>query len=74
MCSEGVLATELTRENVNGDSFYDFLRGSLIPVMQPFNGTDSHSILIMDNCSVHRIVEVRGLLQSAGIPFSSTII
>ena len=35
--SEGVLATEGT---VNGDRFYDFLRG----MMQPFNGTNAHSI------------------------------
>ena len=52
---------------MHGDRFYEFLRGSLIPVLQPFNGTNSHSILIMDNCSVHHIVEVRGLLQCVGI-------
>lgn len=35
--------------------------------MMPYNGTNPHSIIIMDNCSVHHIVEVRDLLHKAGI-------
>ena len=30
ICSDAVLATELTTNTVNGDRFYDFLRGTLI--------------------------------------------
>ena len=67
--SEGVLATEFVKGTVNGDRFYDFLRGTLIPMMQPFNGTNAHSVMIMDNCSVHHVSEVKDLLQSAGIAF-----
>ena len=44
---------------------YDFIRGSLIPNMQPFPG--ELSILIMDNCSIHHVQEVKDILEAAGI-------
>ncbi len=52
---------------MHGLEFFDFLRGTLIPNMMTYNGTNAHSIVIMDNCSVHHIAEVRDLLQQAGI-------
>lgn len=36
-------------------------------MMQPFNGTNSHSVLIMGNCSIHHVSEVRELLRTASI-------
>ena len=36
-------------------------------MMSYYNGTNPHSIIIMDNCSVHHIAEVRDLLHQAGI-------
>ena len=35
--------------------------------MMPYNGTNPHSVLILDNCSVHHIHEVKDLLHQAGI-------
>ena len=35
--------------------------------MMPFNWTNPHSILILDNCSVHHIPEVKHLLKQSGI-------
>lgn len=67
MSSSTVLALEVIKETVNGDRFFDFLRGTLIPQMHPFDGQSSNSILVLDNCTVHHVVEVRQLLQSAGI-------
>ena len=67
IASSGVLTVELTKDTVNGDSFFDFIRGTLIPHMRPFDGISPHSILIMDNCSVHHVNEVREVLQQAGI-------
>ena len=51
--SSGVVATETTTQSVNGDYFFDFLRGTLLPHMQPFDGLNEHSILILDNGSIH---------------------
>ena len=64
MSSEGVEAYELTTctGSNNGDKFVDFVRGSLIPVTQPF--PDRHSIVIMDNCSIHHVQAVKDLFDS----------
>ena len=64
--SSGLLTVELTKATVNGDNFFDFIRGTLIPHMRPFDGVSPHSILIMDNRSVHHVNEVREVLQQAG--------
>ena len=58
---------ELTYGTVHGDIFADFVRGTLIPEMEPFNGNPKKSIVIMDNCSIHHIEKVRELLDDAGI-------
>ena len=33
--------------------------------MQPF--PDKHSVVIMDNCSIHHVAEVKDLIEDAGI-------
>ena len=67
MTSEGMLTTDVTMGHLNGEKFYDFLRGTLIPMMRLFDGTNPHSVLILDNCSVHHTEEVTELLTGAGI-------
>jgi len=41
--------------------------GTLLPQMQPYDGQNEHSVLIVDNCSVHHIQEVKDLLSHAEI-------
>jgi len=53
MCTTGILAVDLISGTVNGEKFFDYVRGSLIPQMSPFDGTSPRSIAILDNCS-HR--------------------
>ena len=65
MSVDGMISLELVKGSVNGDIFFDFLRGSLIPNMQHF--PNPHSVLIMDNCSIHHTERVTDLLQQAGI-------
>ena len=65
MSSDGVETYELTTGSTNGDKFVDFVRGSLIPITQPF--PDTHSIVIMDNCSVHHVQAVKDLFDSSGV-------
>ena len=75
--SEGLLGVELTYNSVDSDKFFDFIWGTFIPNMQPFDGSNSKSIVIMDNCSIHHVEPVKELLKDAGIlliflpPFSS---
>ena len=67
MSSDGMVALDVTTSTVNGETFFDFLRGTLIPNMLPFNGSNPRSILLLDNCSVHHSREVKDLLDRAGI-------
>lgn len=53
MSSTGIVAVDLTTNNVNGDIFFDILRASVIPNMMPFNGTNPHSITIVQ-CTIFR--------------------
>ena len=64
---QGLMALKIFRGNVDGDKFYDFVCSSLLPLLQPFNGTNSNSTLIMDNCSIHHVEEVQDVLTDAGI-------
>ena len=65
MCTEGVVDYHLTTGTVNADNFFDFVRGQLIPNIQPFPG--DRSVLVMDNCSVHHSQEMKDLVRDAGI-------
>ena len=67
LTKDGILATELRTGTTDSDKFYDFLRGSVIPNMHPYDGVAPKSILIMDNCSIHHVQDVLDLLQSCGI-------
>ena len=67
LTSSGIIASKIAQTTMNGETFFDFARGSLLPMMQPFDGRSPHSILIMDNCSIHHVAEVKNLFQQAGI-------
>ncbi len=65
--SDGLVDVELTTGSVNSDKFLDFVPGSLIPNVMPFDGCNSKSILILDNCSIHHVEAVTKVLHDAGI-------
>ena len=67
LTKDGILATELHTGTTDSDKFYDFLRGSVIPNIHPYDGVAPKSILIMDNCLIHHVQDVLDLLQSCGI-------
>ena len=67
--SSGMIAVELMTGSVNGDKFFDYVRGSLIPEMLPFDGKNPNSIAVLDNCSIHHVHEVTELFRNAGILF-----
>ena len=64
---DGLVAMECTTRTISSDNFFDFVRGTLIPQMSPFDGTSSKSIVILDNCSVYHVPEVISLFASVGI-------
>ena len=58
MTLSGVEDAYISEDNVNGEVFGDFMRRSLLPILQPFNGTNPHSVIIMDNASIHHLEDM----------------
>ena len=65
--SIGIVAVDLVTGSIAGHAFFKFLRGTLIPRLMPFNGTNPNSVLIVNNCSIHHMAEVKDMLHQAGI-------
>ena len=53
----------LAEGNVNGNKFTNFVENCLVPLLQPFNGMNSKSVVIMDNASIHHVEEVAELIE-----------
>ena len=51
---------------MNTDAFVSFVENALLPVLQPFNGSNPRSIVIMDNASIHHVDRVCQLIESTG--------
>ena len=66
MSMEGVHDVYLSEGNVNGEVFARFVRRYLLPVLQPFNWVNKHSVVIMDNAAIHHINEVESLIENHG--------
>jgi hypothetical protein len=67
MSITGLVAFNLVHGSVNGERFLEFVQASLVPEMLPFDGENPHSILVMDNCSIHLVQPVLKTLQNMGI-------
>ena len=46
--------------------FTAFVQTHLLPQLMPYNGTNPHSVVIMDNCSIHHVPEVIKSVQDVG--------
>ena len=53
----------VTKGEVNGEEFTHFVGSCLLPVLKSFNYLNSHSIVIMDNASIHHIQDVIDLIE-----------
>ena len=51
----GIHDVFLAEGSVNGERFEFFIRNYLLPVVMPFNGINSLSVVIMDNASIHHV-------------------
>ena len=66
MSLSGILDVKMVSETSDGDTFYDFVQTNL-PHLMPFNGVNPHSIVILDNCSIHHCNEVMTSLNDVGV-------
>ena len=62
-----MLAVTSTTDTINADIFYDFVQGELLPNMNPFDGSSSRCIAVMDNRAVHIIPIAEDLFSDAGV-------
>ena len=60
MSVEGILDVHLAEGTVNGPKFEEFVKSLLIPFLNPSN---KHSIVIMDNASIHHIENMYKLIE-----------
>ena len=67
IAADGLVTYEIRTGTVNSDVFIDFVRGTLIPELNTFDGESSHSIVIMDNLSVHHVESIQNLFHQVGI-------
>lgn len=51
---------------VTGDVFEQFVQYSILPHLMPFNGTNQHSIVVLDNASIHHVDGITELIQGVG--------
>ena len=54
MSPEGILNCYTVTGSVNVN-FSGFAQQALLPQLQPFNGVNDHSVVILDNASIHHI-------------------
>jgi len=57
---------KLIKGTVDSDLFFDFVRGDLLPQLQPFDGMNPHSMVILDNCSIHHIESIHEFFKHLG--------
>ena len=51
---------------IDGDEFMYFLQHILVP-HQPFDGVNPHSVVVMDNASIHNVDRAVQLIESTGV-------
>ena len=66
MSSEGIQDVCLLESTVNGDRMQVFVRNYLLLILKPFNWSNPHLVVIMDNASIHHVQEVTDLIESHG--------
>ena len=66
MSMAGILDCHITHGTMNGSTFYNFIEKVLLPHLMPFDGKNPHSVVILDNCSIHHIDEIVDMIHEVG--------
>lgn len=43
-----------------------FVQSNLLPHLMPFNGTNPHSIVVLDNVSIHHVDGIQTMIEEVG--------
>ena len=63
---KGVLECTTATNSVDGDTSYAFIHSKLLPLLMLFNGKNPHSVVIMDNASIHHVDGIMDLIAGVG--------
>ena len=63
---EGLLDVCVVKGTVDGDAFYDFTQKHLLPQLMLFNGVNPHSVVVLDDCSIHHVEEITTMIEDVG--------
>ena len=67
----------ITEGTINGEKFAEYVQNCLLPVLKPFNYLNSHSLVIMDNASIHHVHDVVDFIENqagAKVCFFTTLL
>ena len=64
MSQEGVQDVKLVEGTVNGAVFEDFITTTLLPILNPFDGNNTSSVVVMDNAAIHHVDQVIYLIET----------
>ena len=62
----GLLDCYTTSGSVNGPKFEEFVEQFLAPVINPFDGVNPNSVVVLDNVSIHHVDRVVQAIQTKG--------
>ncbi|KIK29407.1 hypothetical protein PISMIDRAFT_88936 [Pisolithus microcarpus 441] len=65
LTTEGYIASHVIEGTYDTQQFYDFIAEEVLPQMNPFPA--EHSVLILDNCRIHRNDALVELVENAGM-------
>ena len=66
MCTRGIEDIDICEGTTNGEKFAHFLERCIVPILQPFNGSNLRSIVVLDNASIHHIERIQHLIDATG--------
>ena len=64
--NDGVLDFITSKSTNTSQSFQHYVEKALLPFLQPFNGVNARSVVILDNASIHHTSSVVDTIQSTG--------
>lgn len=64
MSLQGLHDVCFLENTVDGAAFVEFVTNNLVPIINPFNGVNPLSVVIMDNASIHNVSGVRDIIEN----------
>ena len=77
MSVDGIHDVYVNEGTINSEKFAEYVQNCLLPVLKPFNYLNSHSLVIMDNASIHHVHDVVDFIENqagAKVCFFTTLL